>query len=450
MKLPHEFFKQTKNIKIESIQGNEKNTAALGYNPNASTQSFILSFKDGVAYEPEDLWGISHFVEHILFRGTEEIPTLYDISRRVEGIGGRLSAYSTRDMVSFFLKAPPGHEERIFHVFEQLILHPALKPEYIQQEKAIITQERFREVNNPTFLNSLMVENILLSPLPVSRHPVGDDSIIKKIDSEILKKYIGKVYHQNNLHISAAGNLSSDIDKKINSLVSAFPMGEHVQKADFKLKDDCRGANVFHLQSHHKTQAYFSMGWKFPIASKEELFGWKVLGALLGSGYTSILNRVLREKENITYLCTTKFNRYDDTGIFKLNMAMDVKNLSRADECIKKIIDDIRKMKIDVKIFEEAVIKHASAVLFRMEDSLEVAKILTNNLVKENSVFNFEEYFNGLEKVTFESVAELAEKYLVNENRVLFIQTGSPEVENHFRQALKLQKADGGKITTIT
>ncbi|MEQ8169385.1 MAG: insulinase family protein, partial [Candidatus Eremiobacterota bacterium] len=95
--------------------------AGILINKNAPATSIIFSFHGGVAYEPEDLWGISHFTEHILLRGTEKFPTLYDISRQVERIGGQISAYSTRDMVSFWIKTPPGYEEHALDLMVEVL-----------------------------------------------------------------------------------------------------------------------------------------------------------------------------------------------------------------------------------------------------------------------------------------------------------------------------------------
>ena len=449
MKIPQQFFDIGNNVKTEELKTCERVFVSLAHIPHSSTQSFVVSFKDGVAYEPADLWGISHFVEHILFRGTEEIPTLYDISRKVEGIGGKISAYSMRDMVAFFLKAPPGYEERAFYILDQLILHPSLNPDFIAQEKAIIHQERQREINNPNFLNSLMVENILLFPSPISRHPVGDDTVIEKIDPDILREYLKTAYHRDNLHIAVAGNITDKIYERVEKLTEAFPKGSPVKKADFSVEGDCHGANVFHLQSHHKTQVFLSVGWKFKIESKQELFSWKVLSSLLGAGYTGILNRVLREEENITYLCTAKFNYYDDMGIFKLSMSLSNTNLARAMECIDKIMQDIAQGKVEWEIFDEAIIRHASSLLFRMEDSLEVAKILAHTLVKENGTFSFKDYYNNLENVTFESICSLAGRHLGSENRVVFLQTGSETVDQCFENVFKLKKLEGGKLTSL-
>ncbi len=449
MKIPQQFFDMGNIVKTEELKTCNRVFASLAHIPQSSTQSFVISFKDGVAYEPAHLWGISHFIEHILFRGTEEIPTLYDISRKVEGIGGKISAYSMRDMVAFFLKVPPGYEERAFYILEQLILHPSLNPVFIAQEKAIIHQERQREINNPNFLNSLMVENILLFPSPISRHPVGDDKVIEKIDPRIIRDYMKTVYHRDNLHIAVAGNISDKIYDRLEKLTLSFPEGSDLKKADFLLEGDYTGAGVFHLQSHHKSQVFLSVGWKFRIESEHDLFGWKVLSSLLGAGYTGILNRVLREEENITYLCTAKLNYYDDVGIFKLSMSLADNNLKRAMECIEKIMQDIAEGKVDREIFNEAVIRHASSLLFRMEDSLEVAKILAHTLVKKNRTFSFKDYYHNLENISFESICRLAGRHLGSDNRVVFLQTGSEAVDQYFDNVFKLQKIEGGKLTSL-
>ncbi|MBI5242126.1 MAG: insulinase family protein, partial [Elusimicrobia bacterium] len=115
---------------------------AIIKNPAAPSASVAFCFKDGVAYEPEDLWGAAHFLEHAVFRGTERHPALYDVSRSVERFGGRVSAYSTRDMTAFWVKTPPGHEDASLELLVELLARPALKAESIESERSIIRHEQ--------------------------------------------------------------------------------------------------------------------------------------------------------------------------------------------------------------------------------------------------------------------------------------------------------------------
>ena len=413
--------------------------AGILVNKNSPTTSIIFSFHGGVAYEPEDLWGISHFTEHILLRGTEKFPTLYDISRQVERIGGQISAYSTRDMTSFWIKTPPGYEEHALDLMVEVLTKSSLKEEFIQSERLIIQQERQREINNPSLYSSLMIESLLLLPHAVSRHPVGEDRVINEMNASTLGEYIKHVYHKDNMTVAAAGNLSDDFIKKLALAIEKFPSGERLKEADFTLES--KDAKTIHLPSHHKSQVHLSMGWKIPVKERLEGLTWRILRALLTSGYTSLLNHLLREKENITYLCSSLFNHYGGKGIFKINLALSDKNLKRAIELIDGFMEDLKGGKIPEELLFEAVLRHGTNVIFSLENSMEVAKIIGEHLTREDIKFSYHEYLTELEKINMSYVIALLKNHITESNKKILLLTGSDEVYTCFPDAFKLVTA---------
>jgi predicted Zn-dependent peptidase len=389
----------------------------------------MVSFRDGVAYEPERLWGISHFVEHILFRGTGRIPSLYEISDKLESMGGRISAYSTRDMTAFWVKIIPGYEKEAFFVLDELICNPALKEEFIDREKEIIYQERQRELNNPSSLGSNLIESLLLEPDPMARHPVGDDEFVKGITPKTISDYMSRTYNRDNLHISVAGNVSGKLESLTDEFISGFRRGKKPERAQWKLSPSHDiNSRYYLLPNHQKTQVHLSVGWKFTKQTENEMFAWRILGSLLGSGYTSLFNAELREKQNITYVCTAGTNFYWDTGIFKLNLSLDIKNLEKALEKIEEVIERIRSGNLPEELFKTAIMKHISGVVFRMEDTLEAAKIMGHSLTRENRLFSFEEYFTKMKETDIGDVIRMAKTCLVEDNRKILLQTGADRV----------------------
>ncbi len=402
------------------------------------TAGLVFFFRDGVAYEGENEWGISHFVEHILFRGTKEYPTLYDLSMAVEGGGGRFSAYSTRDVVAYWIKFLPPKEEEALHIMEQMLLYPSIKEEFISSEKAIIYQERQREINNPSFFSSLMVENLLLWPLPLCRHPIGEDEFISQITPAILRDHIARVYNRSNMAVACVGNFSSSFLSQLKNVIHKFPQGEKGRYINFIPNFKWGGKNVVHRVTHHKSQVYLSMGWKFTVKNMKEFYQWRVANALLGAGYTSLLNKLLREDENITYLCTTGLNFYEDVAVFKINLALADKNLEKAIFLIENLLNKVKAGKVNPSIFHKAKIRHAGSLIVKMEDPLEIAKIMGHSLIKESFKFTLWEYIKSISDVSIDGVSSLLKRCLTDENRKIFIQTGSPMVEKVFPNAFKM------------
>ncbi|HAH06130.1 MAG TPA: hypothetical protein DCM05_06315 [Elusimicrobia bacterium] len=405
-------------------------------NPASPSLGVVFLFKDGVAYEPQELWGIAHLLEHMVFRGTEKHPSLYEVSRRAESLGGRVSAYSTREATAFWVKMPPGAEEEALGLLVELLTRPLLRPDHLESEKTVIRQERLRELSNPGLAASLLLEGLLLQPDPASRHPIGSEESVAAFDCARLQEHLARAYHRGAMAVSAAGCLSPDFEKKLAAALAAFPTGPARRKAAFRVASAGPDAPVVLLSSHHKTQVHLSAGWRFP-AFEDERWAWQVLNALLGAGYTSLLNVLLREKEALTYLCTTKLVFHGEEGLLKINLALDDKDLGRALPLIENLLADVAGKKVPEALFQEAVVRHAAGQVFQLEDPVETARALGHGLLRGGEPFTFSRALERLEGVGFAQAAELAGK-LTPAARKLVLHTGSSRAREVFPDAASM------------
>ena len=410
----------------------------------APTTSILFCFRDGVAYEGEEQWGLSHFVEHIVFRGSQNYRSLFELSKAIESVGGRISAYSTRDLTAFWTKLPLGQEKRGLSVLTELLTKPLLAPEHVKAEQAIIHQERQRELANPALNASLLLESILLLPSPLARHPVGLSETIAAITPATIAHYVEEHYTRANMSVVVAGNPTEGIEKELRFQLGKFDEGSKRSFADFSLTSSVE-ASVVHLPTPHKKQVFVSIGWVFPVIG-EDMWTLKVVNTLLGAGYTSLFNLRLREEENLTYLCTTKANIYGDQGIFKINFALDEKNLQRALFAISETLSEVKEGQCDSELIEAAKLRHCGAVMFAMEDSLAAAKYAGHGLLRRGEHFQLEKYFASIEKVTPEQVSQFAKTSLACDKRKMVFLTGSSIVDELFPTAQALTRNEDSTI----
>lgn len=422
---------------------------ALIRTPEAASSGVLVCFRDGVAYEPEDLWGISHFLEHAVFRGTETHPSLYDISRAVERFGGRVSAHSTREMTAYWAKIPPGHEGAALEVLAELVSKPLLKDEHIEAERAIISQERRREAASPATVCALAVESLLLRPSPLSRHPVGSPESLERIDQKALRGHLAEAYHRGSAAAAAAGALPDGFLAGLEKTLGSLPDGRPRPRADFAAGSRLAGADAVIIPSPMRNQAQLCMGWRFPVESEEERLAWRAVNTLLGAGYTSLLNRTLREKENVTYLATTKLSVYPEGAVFKVSLGTAARDLERAAGLVSRVLEDVAEGKISEDLFAEAVTRHAANVVFRMEEPLETARILGERLMRDGAGFSFEEYVSGLEAVDFREAAELVRRHLVGVGPKTVLCTGSEEARRAFPGAVAAERGKDGALLEV-
>ncbi len=368
-------------------------------------------------------------------RGTRRYATLYDLTRRIEGIGGRISAWSTRDLTSYWVKLPPGQERAGLEVLTQVLFRPTLAPEFILAERAIIRHERLRERNNPSGFVSHAIESLLLQPSPASRHPVGEDAELARMNPDFLRSFLQQYYHRSNLVVAAAGALGPNLLQDVDEALADAPEGLPAAPADFELDSALRGQSVVLHPSPQSEQVFLGLGWSFPVTSQRELVTWRVANTLLGSGYTSLLNQALRERESLTYVCSTALNTYAGTGIFKVHLALAERDLERVLERIEAIIEDLGYLRVPPDIFQEAAVRHAAGLVFRCEDSLEVARLLGQTMSRDGEAFQLSAYLRQVESVTMEEAAHLVRRHLTPEKRRLLLHTGSERIRRLFPKA---------------
>ena len=420
---------------IHSVQAPGQVPLVFRPTPGHPTTTLLFCMRAGVRYESAQHWGASHFLEHILMRGTDRYPTLFDLTRRIESLGGRISAYSTRDLTAFWVKLPPGQEPVALEVLTQVLFHPTLAPEFIEAERAIIRQERLRERHNPAAFVSQAIESLLLQPSPLSRHPIGEDGELARMTPEFIRSFLDQYYHRSNLVIAAAGNLSANLPELVRRATDALPDGPPAREADFLLDSPLQGKSVVLHPSASREQVFLGLGWSFPVSSRRELVTWRVVNTLLGAGYTSLLNQCLREQESLTYVCSTALNTYAETGLFKMHMALAERDLEQVLERVQGILDDLAGDRVPDDLFREAAVRHAAGIVLRWEDSLEVARLLGQTFSREGEPFRLDRYLEEVEAVTREEASELARRFLTPNRRRALLHGGSPRLEKLFPEA---------------
>ena len=336
--------------------------------PSSPSLCLLVSFQDGVAYESEADWGVSHLLEHLVFRGTSRYPTLYDISRRVEGGGGRISAFSTRERTSFYVKAVAGQEELCMEMLSELLLKPSLDESSFPSELAVIEQERRREEGNLPLTASQLSESLALAPDPICRHPIGWVPLLKSLREGALREHLRSAYHTGGMSVAWAGALRPDLRALTESFVSSFPSGPARRRAAFPVHPPGCGAEAV-VVPRGRGQAHLSLAWPFPVPDRRTQTAWRALNTLLGAGYSSLLNWTLREKHALTYICVTRLSFYGEKGVFRVNLSLAPGDIPEAIE----LIDSVIRSPVSADILREALARNAANQLMRLEDPLEAA-----------------------------------------------------------------------------
>jgi predicted Zn-dependent peptidase len=359
--------------------------------------------------------GISHFIEHMVFKGTKH-RSAEDIARSVDSVGGGLDAFTSKELVSFNTKVLDEHLPVALDVLADLVLNPLFREEDIEREKCVILEEINMEADQPEFvLHETFISNFwkghgLGNPI------LGTKETVRKFGRRMLFDYYSRVYSSKNILITAAGNL--DHESIIDLVREKF--------ADLR---DSGNVPTDSAPKHHAPivlkkkealeQVHIALGVPaYPLAH-ELRFPLYVLNTVLGGGMSSRLFQNIREKQGLAYSVYSDLNLFSDTGCFTIYAGTGV---DTAKQVVSSVVEEIRQLKYEL-IAEEALRRAKDHLKGSLMLSLESTSSRMSNLARQELYFkrfmSLDEMLESIEAVTRDEVQHIAEEFFQTENIAL-------------------------------
>jgi len=394
----------------------ERNMAVLVVpQQHAHSISILCTFRDGVAYESEQEWGISHFLEHLHFKGTPQYPSLTAISSALEGEGGQISAYSTRDSTAFWAKVPPWSHRTAFSVLGSIISSAGFSDESVEQEKPIIFQEMERERATARLYNGLALEDLLILPDPMGRSPLGNVNSINAHKASSISDYKRRVYCRDNCFLVIAGAIDESSAKEhAQALSLAMPGGELRQRASSQQNqmERQRKGRVYHRVYPGLSQVNVAAGWLIDDPDAHlRWVEWSLVNTLLGVGFSSLLYRKLREEHQLTYLVTTQIKLYEPFGTFRVMLDTKPENVKASIGHISEIFTELARNGVSRDDFERAKAQLWGNMTVRTEDTMELARIMGRRAIMVEPVTTLSEIGRRVESLSPSIVQELVGRH---------------------------------------
>ena len=371
--------------------------------------------RTGSRSETGDQNGISHFIEHMVFKGTSK-RTAEDIARSVDSIGGGLDAFTAKEMVSYNTKVLDEHLPLTFDVLADMVLNPLFRSEDIEKEKCVILEELKMEVDNPEYLLHEIFSSNFWKDHPIGKPILGTKDTVRKFDREMVHHYYRRYYSPSNILITAAGNLKHD------HLVELA--GKHFEdlRAHGALSPDLAPVPHARLVFRNKAsleQTHLYMGvpaYPFP---HELRFACYALNTVLGGGMSSRLFQNIREKQGLAYAVYSELSMYRDTGCMAIYAGTSTE---AARKVIESIVAEFRELK--EKLVPEEELRRAKDHLkgsFML--GLESTSSRMGNLARQEMYFKrfftLDEMIQSIEDVTAEQVQRIAQEFFDPKNITL-------------------------------
>lgn len=375
--------------------------------PHVRSVSIGVWIGTGARRETPKTNGISHFIEHMLFKGSAN-RSAEEIAREADSTGGNLDAYTAKELVSYNIKVLDEHLPVAFDLLSDLVLHPRFDSADIEKEKGVILEELKMEVDNPEYLVHETFFGAFWKNHPLGRSILGTKATISGFDQETVREYYEDVYGASNILITAAGNIShSQIVQLASDYFGGLPPHEPVPA---ELKPQPQTPLIL-KNKRSLEQTHLCMGVPaYPIAD-ERRYGTYLLSTILGGGMSSRLFQNIREKHGLAYSIFSELNLYRDSGCLAVYAGTSSETLKTV---IAMCVDEFRQLCNDLVPADE--LRRAKDHLKgSLALSLESTSARMSNLARQELFFgrfqSVDEMMEGIERVTASQIQEMARDF---------------------------------------
>lgn len=363
--------------------------------------------KTGSVNESEEENGISHFIEHTLFKGTKK-RSAFDISDEIDRIGGQINAYTSKESTCYYTKSTAEHLGESLEILSDIFFNSVFDKTELEKEKDVVIEEINMCEDSP--------EDLCLDLLATSRYgneglgrPIlGTAKNVKRFNKTEILKYMDKYYRADNVVISIAGKV--DI-KQAESLVDKFFAENFVEgKSGVQIISKPVAPQSLY-KSKKIEQSHVSFSMPAPSVKSDDSDALGISNAIFGGGMSSRLFQSIREEKGLAYSVYSYVSQYKDSGVLEIYAGV---NTSRRDDAAEDVIKEIKRIKaepITEREFMRGKEQIKSAFIMGRESTVSQMLLYGRTLIFLDKEFDFNERIAEIEKITHEDVLEITEKY---------------------------------------
>jgi predicted Zn-dependent peptidase len=309
--------------------------------PHMSSISIGFWVGVGSRFEPKNLSGVSHFIEHLLFKGTPRRSSL-KITQDVEGIGGDLNAFTSEESTCYYSKAKYDRYESLLDVLMDMYLNAELKPVEIRKEREVIKDELRMYMDQPHHYVQEILNEVTWPEQPMGRLITGSMKSLESIKRKQLSDFIRTHYLANNTVITAAGPLQhKQFLKSVSQYAKHFRRGS-LPKFE-SIRNHAKGPHIRILKKETE-QTQLALGVQVCYKHEEERFPLRVLNTLLGENMSSRLFQNIRENKGLAYSVNSSVSLFEDVGQLVITAGVDAENLEKT---LRLIVKELRRFVLE-------------------------------------------------------------------------------------------------------
>jgi predicted Zn-dependent peptidase len=401
----------------------------------ASSITMSIFVKAGSRYEEKRINGLSHFLEHLHFKGTKNYPSAKKLSETVDSIGGEFNANTGKEHTQYFIRSAYEHLPLVFNVLTDMLQRPLFDEREMEREKGVIIEEINMYKDNPQIHVESLFEETLWPDTALGRDIAGNAEVIRAVKKQNILDYRQKFYQPSNMIIAISGNFDQ---KKVEDLVEQHWSGVSNKKTNgFKAVVHNQSAPRISVENKVTEQAHMIVGFSaYPYRHKNN-YPLRILSTVLGGGMSSRLFLRIRERLGLAYYVSTSFNNYLDAGNFLVQSGLKV---ASAPQALEVILDELRKVRnqgISTKELKKAQEYIKGKIALAMEDPHDKLEWYLGQEAFTGQIKTIKQAFEKLDHVTVDQVNKVARDIICNDHLNMAL-IGPFKEKIEFEKKLKL------------
>ena len=402
--------------------------------PHVRSVSISFFIGTGSRYETEAQAGVSHFIEHLLFKGTAKRPTAMEICTVIEGTGGIINAGTDKELTVYYCKVAQPFFTLSLDVLADMLLNAKFDPEDIEKERQIIIEEINMCNDSPSQRVAMLIDELLWPEHPLGRDIAGSKQSITTVTRDTILDYLASHYQPANTTVAIAGGIQHrEAVAAVKQVLGNWESQQHrpeylafQEKQNHRLRIETRDTDQVQL-----CLAVPGLPYLHP-----KRFTLDLINVVLGEGMSSRLFTEIRDKLGLAYSIHSSADHFFDTGSLIVSAGVEPKNLKIA---IKAVLEELSKLKERVPEAELTKAKEFTKgrLLLRMEDSRSVAGWLGGQEILTGQILTVDQVISIIDAITAEQIQQLAQELLVEEKLHLAV-VGPIQQDEPLAELLKL------------
>lgn len=367
----------------------------------------------GGRYEVPTQQGISHFIEHLLFKGSKKRSAL-QISKAIEGVGGAINAYTSEEYTCYLVKVRGKHQSLALDVLMDMVLNPLFNSRDIEKERLVVKEEIHMVLDHPAHHVHELVHQLMWPEHPLGCMLIGREETIDSIERSHIVDFRTKNYFPENMLISASGNV--DVKPLIKDTERYLEAISNYKKPKFKIFKSSQVQSQLKILKKATEQTHVCIGLRSVKREDPDRYAVKLISTILGENMSSRLFQIIREKYGLAYDVSSHMSYFKDTGGLVISAGVKSNKLEKFVELVLQELTKIRKNSIKETELTGAKEFYEGQLALGFEKTMTRMLWMGEHLISTGKVPTTEEVLKDVQKVTVDDIHRVAGKVFANNN----------------------------------